>query len=215
MKPVRVTFTLRTPMVIPPGAKHFDALLSWASVKEAEFNGHAAPFDMQHNIGVAKHTAGSDWCFKAGAIEIDWLGDREKLHYIKRQRIESFADAYMDGLLDKRPYFDGKSGATKAGSYIEPIRWTKNVTAFAIVEDLQRFEELLPWITHIGKLHHKDYGAVNEFKIVEDPLANTMWTRRNLPVNSDAADSHVLMMGGLHSPYWKRENHKPVLTYSI
>ena len=216
MRAVRVTFTLRSPMVIPPGAKHLDALLSWAAVQQADFAQHASPWDAQHDIGVARHTAGDDWCFMAGALEIDWLGERDKLHYTKQQKVERYADAFMDGLLAKRPYFNGVSGSTKAGSYIEPIRWTRSVTGYAVVEDYQRFSELLPWITHIGKLHHKGFGAVKSFAVVDDEQANTKWMHRNLPAGTDLAGvskTHATAMGALVSPYWKLEQHREVLAY--
>ena len=35
--PVRVSFTFRTPMVVPKTGLHLDALLSWAAMSRAEF----------------------------------------------------------------------------------------------------------------------------------------------------------------------------------
>jgi len=214
MHPVRVSFTLRTPMVIPPGAKHFDALMSWAATRQAEFDGHPLPWDTQHDIGIEKHHVGDQWCFKASAVEIEWIGERDKIHYIKQQRIENHMDAYLSGVLDKRPAFNAASGPTKAGSYIEPIRWVKTVTAYAVVNDMGRFESLLPWITHIGKLHHRDYGAVSSFEVTPDEAAESLWMRRNLPMGSAAGEAHAQAMGALVSPYWKRENHRPILAYA-
>ncbi len=213
MTPVRVTFEMRTPLVIPYADKHFDALLSWAAVQQAEFNGHDDPWKTQHDIGVAKHMVGDDWCFEAGHLEYDWTGERSQLHYIKRSKLEDYADAYMDGLLDRRPAFDAGRGATKAGSYLVPIRWAKTVTGYAMVNDMERFGSLLPWITHIGKLRHKDSGAVSAFSVSEDPVAKTRWLQRNLPKGSGVASSHAPAVGGLVSPYWKREAHKEILAF--
>ena len=213
MTPVRVTFTMRTPMVIPYADKHLDALLSWAAVQKAEFGGHEDPWLVQHDIGVQRHVVGTQWCFQASLLNFDWLGERSQLHYIKSSKLEDFADAQMDGLLDRRPFFDGRRGSTKAGSYLAPIRWAKAVTGYAIVEDMARFQGLLPWVTHIGKLRHKDWGAVASFVIAEDTEADVLWRRRNLPVASPFASEHAPAAAGLVSPYWKRENHTDVLVY--
>jgi len=214
MTPVRVTFSLRTPVVIPYTDKHLDALLSWAAVQKAEFEGHDDPWTLQHDIGVEKHECSQAWCFKAGLLTFDWVGERNQLHYIKRSKLEDYADAHMDGLLDRRPAFDAGRGSTKAGSYFAPTRWVKSVTGFAVVRDMHRFEELLPWVTHIGKLRHKDYGAVSSFSVDIDPAAMHLWSQRNLPPDSDQATRHVPAAGALASPYWKRENHREVLAFA-
>lgn len=213
MTPVRVTFALRTPLVIPYTDKHFDALLSWAAVQKAEFEGHDEPWAKQHDIGIAKHFGAQDWCFQAGLVTFDWIGERNQLHYIKRSKLEDYADAHMDGLLDRRPAFDAGRGSTKAGSYFAPIRWAKTATAYAVVEDSSRFESLLPWITHIGKLRHKDYGAVSSYSVDCDPTALEVWGKRNLPIGSDRAAQHAPSVGGLVSPYWKRVNHTEILAF--
>lgn len=207
MKPVRVTFKLRTPMVIPSVDKSLDSLLSWAAVRQAEFNDASDPLQMQNNTGLMQHSVGSDWCPMASNLTYDWIGDPYQAHYIKRSKLEDYTDAWMSGLLTKRPYFDGARGVTKAGSYLQPIRWVRSLTAFAVVEDMQRFEDLLPWVTHIGKLHHRDYGAVSAVTCVPDSDAGVKWAQRNLPKGSSFASAHVQGIGALRSPYWDQKNH--------
>lgn len=207
MTPVKVTFLMRTPLVVPTTAKHLDALLSWAAVQEADFADHDEPISMQHDTGIAKHHVGTAWCFMASCLEYEWLGEADQLHYIKRSKLEDFAGAWCDGLLNKRPYFDGARGTTKAGSYLQPIRQANRVSAYAVVDDMKRFEQLMNWVTHIGKLAHKDWGAVRSFEIAHDDQALSSWSKRNLPVESPFAIGAPRMMGGLVSPYWKRENH--------
>lgn len=198
---------MRTPMVVPTTGKHLDALLSWASVQEADFFGDLDPIAKQHDLGIAKHHVGDQWCFMASQVSYEWKGESSQLHYIKRSRLEDYVAAWDSGLLRKRPYFDGQRGSTKAGSYLQPLRWAETVTGFAIVEDMQRFEQLLQWVTHIGKLGHKDHGAVRSFTVDQDESATGHWVKRNLPVGSEFAAGLPLTVGGLVSPYWKRENH--------
>lgn len=210
-QPVRVTFALRTPMIVPSTDKMLDALLSNAAVEEATFNDHEDPFSVQHNIGLAKHHVGDQWCFMASNLHFEWAGEGFPHHYIKRAKLEDFVDAWDKGVLKKRPSFDASRGTTKAGSFIVPARWVHSITAFAVVEDMERFNALLPWVTHIGKLAHKDWGAVRHVSVDHDEVANTNWANRYLPAGSPCSNGHRKSIGGLASPYWLRTAHREIL----
>lgn len=210
LTPVKVTFTLRTPMVVPNVDKFLDALLSWAAVQQAEFEDEPDPIALQHHIGIAKHHVGDQWCFMAGKMAYDWIGDPLEVHYIKRSRLSDYTDAWFDGVLNKRPYFSGSTGLTKAGSYLQPVQWVKTVSAYAVIDDMARFQELLPWVTHIGKLHHRDYGGVTSFDVTVDEAANDLWHFRNLPMGSPMAKDHIRGIGSLVSPYWSRMQHQEI-----
>lgn len=213
MTPVRVEFTLRTPMVISPTDKTFDAVLSWAAVRRADLLGAPDPLSTQHAIGLAVHQTENGWCHMASKLAIEWVGEQDNLHYIKRQNLGDYTDAWLKGALKKKPAIDTSRGDTKAGSYVQQIRWVKRIQAWAIVEDMKHLQALLPWVTHVGKLHHRDMGAVSSWAIHEDATASQKWTERPLPLGSPHAGvAHVPVMGGLHSPYWKREDHCIVLT---
>lgn len=212
--PVRVTFTLRMPMVVPSTDKTLDALLSCAAVRRADHEGHSDPWSMQHDIGVKRHAVGQQWCFMAGNVAIEWEGPMDYVHYIRRARLEDHVEAWSRGLLSSRPRFDAQRGPTKAGSFMQPIRWVKQIQAFAVVEDVDRFKSLLPWITHIGKLWHKDFGAVDSFAVARDEAATARWQQRNLPIGSEYGNAHALAFGALVSPYWKAENHQKVLAFA-
>lgn len=208
--PVRITFTMRTPVIVPSGDKSLDALLSWAAVQQADFAGAHDPVACQHNTGLAKHHVADQWCFMASNLTYEWASEPDQVHYIKRQRMSDYACAWGDGLLSNRPQFDAQRGFTKAGSYLQPMRWAKTITGFAMVEERGRVQELLPWITHIGKLRHKDFGAVRSFAMIDDPAAAQEWARRNLPVLSPFATRHRRGVGALVSPAWLREKHLEV-----
>lgn len=210
MKAVRISFAMRTQMAIPPGAKHLDAVLSWAAVRKAEFEGDYDPWSKQHDIGLAKHVSGEDWCFMASILDFDWLGPKGNVSYIKRQRVEPYADAWMDGLLNARPAIDPTRGLTKAGAYNVPTRFASCVYGYAMVEDETLLNSVLPWVTHIGKLHHRDFGAVAGFQVIDCEEATQLWSRRNLPASSGLATMHASAFGSLRSPYWVAENHKEI-----
>lgn len=209
--PVRVDFDLRTPMVVYAGVKTLDALLSWAAVERAKFNGSLQEWSDQHQHGLQIHRVGQSWCPMASELDVEWASEAEPLHYVKRQKLEPYALAWGDGVLKKRPAFDSARGTTKAGSMFVSIRWVKAIRAWAMVDDLAVFEGLVPWITHIGKLHHKDFGAVRAATVTVDEQARSKWMRRPLPVGSEhLSDSHVMVMGKLQSPYWQRTGFEPV-----
>lgn len=214
MIPVRVDFTLRTPMIVSPTSKSLDALLSWAAVRRADFYGNLQEWSIQDKTGLGRHEVGNAWCPMASELHIEWQSEPEQVHYIKRQNQSDYADAWIDGVLKKRPSIDTSRGDTKAGSYVQQVRWVKRLHAYAMVDDMALFSTLLPWVTHIGKLRHRDYGAVSSFTITEDDEARSDWCHRTLPVGSqNALPNHVPAMGALRSPYWKRENHTSVLMY--
>lgn len=211
--PVRIDFLMRSPMVVPGTAKSLDALLSRAAFDQAEFRGDLDPIATHHDIGLSKHEHQGDWCFMASNFQYDWTGDTHYLHYIKRQTLDCYVDGWEAGVLKRRPYFDGATGQTKAGSFIQPLRWVSKVTAWAMVKDMHRVQELLPWVTHIGKLKARDFGAVKTFELHEDAQAVERWSHRNLPASSPFATQHARGIGGLVSPYWERSKHREIDFY--
>lgn len=206
MIPLRIDFRFRTPLVVPSWDKPFDGPLARAAVDEATFRGDPDPIANQYNIGVARHTAGDQWCFMASNIAIVWAQASEPmtLHRIKRQRIEDYVAATDRGLLRKMPGFNAGSGPTKAGSYIHSLRWVERATAYVVASDEDRVRELVAWITHLGKLAHLDYGAISEAVVNRDDAALEQWSRRPLPFASERATAHVPTTTALQPPYWKR-----------
>jgi len=213
LTPVRIEFRLRTPMVVPSTGKHLDALLSWAAVQQAEFEGALDSLGRQYDIGLARHHAGNQWCFMASLLDISWRGNLDYVHYIKRSKPQDYVDAWDAGLFNrKKPGYNMLAGSTKAGSYIQPLRWVDRLTGYAMAEDMDRVRQLLPWVTHIGKLIHKDYGAVSSFSVEVDEKARQEWPRRFLPVCSpQKTPAHVPAAGTLSPPYWKREKFEEIL----
>ena len=212
-QPFRLTFTLRTPMVEAHTDKTLDAVLSWAAVQRAEYQNLAEPFAVQHDLPLARHQAGDDWCFMASNLSYAWVGERGAVHYIKRQRAEDYANAWLNGLLLKlnKSNIDMTRGSSKAATCVQSLRAASAVTAWGI-GDIEEIKKLLPFVTHIGKLHHHDHGAVARWEITEDKASHEKWKYRVLPFGSSVATgaSHALSTGGLIAPYWNRGSHKRI-----
>lgn len=212
MKPFRVEFTFRTMLVEPTADKTLDAVLSWAAVQRADFAGELDPRAAQHDLPLEREAVDQHWCFKASNIAFEWDESvpRTEIHYTKHSLRTEYADAWMSGLFVKKPFHDGTRGLTKAGLYVHPVRWAKRAVAYG-VGDLQKLRALLPWVTHLGKLHSKDYGAVKAWRLDEDATALEMWSKRPLPIGSGSAMHHAPAMGALRSPYWLRETFQEIL----
>lgn len=216
MQGVRVTFQLRMPMVVPSTDKPLDTVMSWAAVRMAQSMDVDDPFAVQHDIGIAKHGTGDDWCFMASNMEIQWSEiAAEQLHYIKRQSVDQYLDPYMQGLFKKKPSIDTSRGHTAAASLFQHVRWVKQIQAWAVVDDMERFKEVLHHVTHIGKLHHKDWGAVQAVVVDADESAHDRWMFRSLPMASPLKTAnHVSAIGALNSPYWDRQKHREIAVFA-
>ena len=213
--PLRVTFHLATPIVVPTFDKTLDAVLSWARVQQATAQGHADPISLQHDLPVARHlpTVEQDWCFKASNLEYHWCGDRFMTFRIKRQKLTDYVDAFSSGVLRKPPAVDSTRGVTAAGLYETARRPCDQIKAWCI-GDPQALRELLRQVTFLGKMHARGAGQVQQIDVDEDDHALVAWTNRSLPVSSPllAADGagRSDMLGALRAPYWKRENFQVV-----
>lgn len=214
MKPaghaVRVEFLLRTPMVVPATALHFDALVSWAAMVQADQRGLDG-ISLRHNTGLAKHVHKGQECPMASLVEFDFATAENNMHYIKSIRMADLTNATAEGLFARAPTYDSQRGAGKAGMFNAQTRWVKRAVAFAVVEDMDVFTQLLPRITHIGKLRHWDFGAVANVQCVDDESARARWTQRALPVGSQFAGNHAVSVGALQSPYCRKSLHTEVM----
>lgn len=211
-EPFLLTLRLRTPMVRPTVDKPLDALLSWAAVERAHYEGSDDPWAAQHELPLERHvTASGQWCFMASNLDFEWVGEAGALHYIRRQKVADYAEAWLRGAFRKLPYVDTSRGATKAGSLLEPLGAVAAIRAWG-VGDIEALRALLPYLTHVGKLHHHDHGAVAGFTVEADERAREGWKRRALPADSPHAgsDDFAAAVGALAAPYWKRETHREV-----
>jgi len=206
----RVQWELFSPVIVPGMPVHLDALLSWARVFEAEMTGQADPLAVQHDLPLERHETEHGWCFKASALNFEYAGDPQRLHYIRRSDIDELAEPYSRGVVTSRngaPAFDTSRGMHKAGSFLLTQRFAREVTAYG-VGDIDRVRELLCHVTSLGKLRRRAKGAVRSFTVqaIEDTTPH--WAQRNLPVGSPfAGPFHAMIQQRLHAPYWAKERH--------
>lgn len=225
-QPMRVEFTFRMPVVEPSTIKPLDGVLSHYAVKQAMWQGAHDPLQPQWDIGVARYGGGGDasdpdqWCLQASNIEFEWRGLTQYGHRLRWQRYEDYYAVFESGLYRAKPdraptrppAFDGARGDTKAALIVEPLRECVKATAWAIVDDSDRFEFLCHCVSHIGKYAHNDMGAVATVALHRDEAAWQNWRRRPLPLGAqdDAALAaslpltHAKGVTALRSPYWKR-----------
>lgn len=211
-EPFRLTLTLRTPMVEPTMFKPMDGVLSWAAVQRAQYDDLADPVGEQHNLPLERHASGDEWCFKISNIEFDWIGQLGSTCYFRRQTVREYADAWMNGVLKKASRIDTTKGKFKAGVFVQTLRAVSEARAWG-VGNIAALEALMPYVTHLGKLHHRDHGAVASWRVERDASALSRWARRPLPKTSPFADAdtYAPSIGALRAPYWLRAEHTEVM----
>lgn len=226
---LRLDIALRSPVVVWPGIKTMDAPLAWAAVQQARYRGDPDPVARQHELGLAWLETDTQRCPMASPIDIvvhenaDGTPSRfpTPFPYIKYQNSKTYSRAWGRGLLTKRPpTFDGQRGATVAGMFVVQTIHADALVAYVVADGgsgFARVMELLPYLTHIGKLHRIDFGAVAKICVSVDEQAKTQWLRRPLPVDApdallfNAVSKRAMAMGALESPYYDRARFAPVL----
>lgn len=208
MTPLRITWRLLTPVVVPDSPIHLDGLLSWARVQEAMEAGDniADPFEHQHDIPLERLSTDLGWCFKASWLRFNWSGQPRTLHYVRRSEPVELATAFREGLLGKRqPQWQGATGHTKGYSLVLQERLVDQAEAFAIGEP-ERISQLLQRISSLGKLRRLAKGLVSSVDVQRIELAHCQWWMRNLPADFDQPPKQcALSLGRLFSPYWSSQ----------
>ena len=171
-KPFVVTFTLANAMVEPKGPMALDALLSWASVRRAECAGHPQPFSVEHDLPLERHSVGDAWCFKASNLSFEWVGDRSRTVYTKRQQADDYIEAVMKGAMSE--FMDGQFiDPAKAESAESPASILKDapkivasgITADAIRSDLRKLR---------GELIKKNVSLTGCYYVMSETMASFM-----------------------------------------
>lgn len=235
---LRVQMRLRSPIVVWPGDKTMDAPLSWAAVEQARYRGDADPVAAMHNLGLAWYQTPTQRCCKASVIDIvvarEAVSGAPALYpspypYIKFQNSRTYSRAWSSGLVKKRPpRFDGQRGSTVAGMFVEHVLLADELVAYVVADGLaglDRLLELLPYLTHIGKLRRLDLGALASIHLTVDKAAHQRWADRPLPIDAQpdevgrdgaagADQAHAVQaIAALDGPNYDRRRHVPTLRF--
>ena len=197
MEPLRIEFSLSSPMTEAPYPIHLDALAAWAAVEEAKAQGDPEPLLAQENLPFAREAG--VWC--ASALQLERVEAPFTVAHTKRTDPLKFSDALYNGPLGRAPNkLDLTRGPWRQALYFSQCQQVSKATAWCIA-DRERLEELLSRIDYLGARRRIGRGRITALEIVEDPSATERWRERLL---AEPADGFIPLHGVSSPPYWDR-----------
>ncbi len=196
MQPLKITFQLASPVVIPENPIHFDGVLARAAVERAGFD-----LTAQDHLPLDRYTCGDAYVWKASWVEFTGISNRWMVDSIRRFEPWQRARDQLHGALRTFKKITPGTGPDKAYQFFTPVMRAAQAYAYCI-GDRSEIADLLKNITHLGKLKRLGYGLIQDVEILPDSTAETAWTRRIMPCKLD--DSYVPVWACLNPPYWER-----------
>jgi CRISPR type IV-associated protein Csf3 len=216
LKPLKLTWTLATPIVVSAYPLHLDALIGFALAAEGQQR-DLASWDMNAklNLPLERAQKGELQCWKASALLPTEPGEHSMRFWTCKSDPYDYAKRLEAGQLDVttkfplKPYgivFDQQRGTFKQMFKWTPVRSVKQVLAWCI-GDLDRIAELLApesgFISYLGARTRMGYGRITDFNIEIDESANDSWKSRVLPWEEAGC---IEVEAATEPPYWELNN---------
>lgn len=222
-QPLKITFSLASPIVDGANLLHLDALLAWVNVNinndDYESIGDALddlPLDSVEFDGMT--------VWKASKLTFNLRGGRLGVPVRRMfiRKTESLMIAEMKNELNM--FHDKKNSGFKAGSIGNLISngsgWSRNfqefypvkdcVTAVAYcIGDKKAIEDALKHIKWLGKRGVAGSGKVTGILVEVDENANHLWKQRALPagmVKDSELSQYYPAITTVSNPYWMTTN---------
>lgn len=209
MKHLKISIAV-SKMLIPSMPIHFDSLIAAAAVKEYTENGGGTVEDYDQIIGhlpLEKYEEGGEWVWMSSVIRWSSFGkymksmtqsmDQYKLTRLRNEGVVKYGAKSLNTA----------SGSLKSSISLLPSAAYSTGEVFC-VGDKARIEELLSYVSHIGKKHQRGCGVVLSYTVSEVE-ENNLWLDRNIPLalKSVALADHKLCSNiGVRPPYWINKN---------
>lgn len=214
MHPIRVTFTLDRPITQTDRPIHLDAILGYVATREAIAQ-DKDPDKALENLPLAKAVSPDDWIFQASQLipTTPTIPLGEILFVRKFEPIVWARDRELGHWQSKQTNFVGGTGKNKAFKLTLPLEQQRELTAWAIVTDTERFTALLNQVDGIGKSRRNGYGHVDTITVSADPTAWENWKMRSIPAGIPPTPKHYASMTTTRPPYWDRSKWKKGYCY--
>lgn len=218
MQPLKVTFRLSAPMVLPDRPIHLDSLIAHAAFRLAERGGAENPLEATHDLPLARETGDGDaWVWQASQVMIRRSGEAFATTHTRRYDLNRWAEdkarGYWRGAVDKIPQ---GSGRAKAFMFTVPMCYVESAEAWCI-GDRDMIADLLRGEIHsLGKLGRIGWGRVKEITVAEAPIGEAdWWRRRTLPecMRALCLPEHYAATASVIPPYWDRANWQAAWEY--
>jgi CRISPR type IV-associated protein Csf3 len=235
MRPLRIECRLATPWIPSAYGLHLDGLLAWAAVQRElphrlEEMEHGAPQaavrDICQEVGALlplsrRPVGGLDarevWC----ASEFFPIGQSvsRQVYFTTKTPVHDMLELIDEGVLPRKggSTIDTVRGWSKAGQFFQEARHVSGLQAWCI-GDPDEIADLLQEVRGVGAKTRLGFGRLHtrvastggedvpDWRIVEDPRAESYWMLRNLPALPDQdvpGAVRVRVLGAVESPYWR------------
>lgn len=220
MTPLRLTWTLATPIVVGAYPLHLDGLIGFALAQEMR---QADPLSswiesVDLELPLEREVRGKLGCWKASVLLPSEPSEHSMRFWTRKSDPYDYAVRLEAGQLDVKtkfplkPYrmqFDTARGTFKQMFKFFPVRSVTELSAWC-VGDLNRLSELLApeagYITYLGPKSRMGFGRIVQFDIEVDESAEAKWMSRVLPWPEDGC---VPVEAATTMPYWEPLNRGP------
>ena len=219
MKPLKITFRLQTPMVVPERALHFDALVGAAIYKIAERAGADDPLAASEDLPLGR-LVGPDgrWCWQASQLQLIRNGGVFWQHYVRRFALSQWADDRARGAWEgRKEAIPIGSGPQKAYALVQPLAWVSSATAWCIGDAEALGSLLRSEIFALGRNTRMGWGRIREITIEDAPQGEVdWWRRRTIPSScpTERLPGHFAAMATMRPPYWERGARQEVYEFA-
>lgn len=216
MKPLRLTWTLATPIVVGAYPLHLDALVAFAMAAQGKEN-DLASWDETAALSLPLQLATQDGidCWMASAITPVQPGEHSMRFWTRKTDTYDYATRLEAGQFDVKTKFplkpysikvDTQRGTFKQMFKFFPVKSVTQLQAWCIGDEDILTELLSPesgFITYLGSKTRMGYGRITQFEIVDDETAATNWKDRVMPW---AETGYVEVEAAAKMPYWEPRN---------
>lgn len=217
LKPLRLRWTLATPMVVGAHPLHLDALVAFAMTEVALRNSPVANpsfAELAKDLPLGRAEEGALWCWQASALSVDTASHAMR-YWTRKTDTDDYSARVAAGQIEGRFKFPLKAFAykidTQRGLFKQqfkffPVKQVHTVTAWCIGDEELLGNLLDPnagLVTHLGGKARMGMGKIASFEIVHDEEAHHRWTRRVLPWPHEES---VPVRMAVRPPYWDIAN---------
>jgi CRISPR type IV-associated protein Csf3 len=207
MKPLRITWTFRMPVVLGDLPLHLDALLAYARVMHASQTGGDAA--LAHD-DLPLHREGSVWAASQVVFTPTGLAGRQPM--VRRLDIDALAMSKGEIWHSSRDRdtFTAGTGKFKVFDLRVDYAWMERADAWCLGHE-ETIRDLLGTISHLGRLTRNGWGEVDQCTISPATAAEAeFWRLRALPAGTGLeldGVAYARAVQGVAPPYWDRTRH--------
>lgn len=207
MKPLRITWTFKTPVMQGDLPLHLDALLAFARVNESLTTGED-PAVAHDDLPLER----CDQVWAASQVAFAPALARGRQQMVRRLDADRLAEAKGRCAKMSVNVFTPASGRFKAFNLIADYAWVPQANAWC-VGDEDRVRALLETIPALGRLTRNGWGEIKQLDVRPAPAGEEgYWRLRALPLHSGlelAGTPYATVIQGVVPPYWDRTRHIP------